>query len=179
MKDKLILAAIAVACFLLGTLMPREPKIEREEVVVYKNKYYSRLDIGTITNLDIPEVRGVSNLVFVPETEVKIEYRDSIRYVVLEREHKLLENEDVKVWYSGVDPTIDSLQVLSRTVVQKEPWKRHNIGLEGSIGTELTVGVEYEYKALKWLDFSANAGYDLYQKQPYVTAGLKINLYSW
>lgn len=179
MKDKLILVAVAIACFLLGTLLPREPKIVREEVVVYKDKYYSRLDIGEITTLDVPEVKGVSNLVFIPQTEVKIEYRDSIHYVVLEREHKLLENEDVKIWYSGVDPTIDSLQVRSKTIIQKEPWKRHSIGVEGSIGTDLTIGVGYEYKVLKWLDLSANAGYDIYRKQPYVTAGLKLSLYSW
>lgn len=179
MRQTLTIAVIAIGAFLLGTLMPRSPSPKPERIVEYRDTSYSRLDMGTIFKLDTPQVSRVPSVVFIPETEVKIEYRDSIRYVVLDREHKFLDNPDVKIWYSGVDPTIDSLQVKRQTVIQKEPWKRHNIGLEGSIGTELTVGVEYEYKALKWLDFSANAGYDLYQKQPYVTAGLKINLYSW
>ena len=183
MKDKIIISVIAIAAFLLGTLMPRSPKVETRDVVVYRDTSYSRLSLGDIKKLDIPEVKGVPSVLYIPETEVKIEYRDSIRYVVLNREHKVLENPDVKIWYSGVNPTIDSIAVRKRTVVQKEPWKRHSLGLEGKSGYYgnfgLMAGAVYEYNIFKWLSVSAKAGYDFYLEKPYVALGAEIRLYSW
>ena len=180
MKQALTIAVIAIAAFLLGTLMPRSPSPEPERIVEYRDTSYSQLSLGKIKELDIPEVRGVPMVIYVPETEVKIEYRDSIRYVVLDREHKFLDNPDVKIWYSGVNPTIDSLQVKRHTVIQKEPWKRHSVSLSGDVGFNmLGVGAEYEYSVFKWFSVSANAGYDFYMKQPYVSASAKIRLYSW
>lgn len=180
MKQALIIATIAIVAFLFGILMPQSPKVETREVVVYKDTSYSRLSLGDIKKLEIPEIKGVPSVLYIPETEVKIEYRDSIRYVVLNREHKFLDNPDVKIWYSGVDPTIDSLQVKRQNVIQKEPWKRHSISLSGEVGFNmLGAGAEYEYSVFKWFSVSANAGYDFYMKHPYVSASAKIRLYSW
>ena len=180
MKQALTIAVIAIAAFLLGTLMPRSPSPEPERIVEYRDTSYSRLNMGTVFKLETPQVSRVPSVIFIPETEVKIEYRDSIRYVVLDREHKFLDNPDVKIWYSGVDPTIDSLQVKRHTVIQKEPWKRHSISLSGDVGFNmLRAGAEYEYSVFKWFSVSANAGYDFYMKQPYVSARAKIRLYSW
>lgn len=183
MKQYIIIATIAVGCFILGTLMPRSPKIQEKFVVEYRDTSYSRLSLGDIKKLDVPEVKGVPSVLYIPETEVKIEYRDSIRYVVLDREHKVLENPDVKIWYSGVDPTIDSLQVKRRTVVQKEPWKRHNLYLGVQTGYysdfRLSVGAMYQYDVFRWLSVDFGAGYDLCLKQPYAMAGLKVRVYSW
>ena len=180
MRQTLTIAVIAIGAFLLGTLMPRSPSPELERIVEYRDTSYSRLDMGTVFKLETPQVSRVPSVIFIPETEVKIEYRDSIRYVVLDREHKFLDNPDVKIWYSGVDPTIDSLQVKRHTVIQKEPWKRHSVSLSGDVGFNmLGVGAEYEYSIFRWLSVSANAGYDFYVKQPYVSANAKVRLYSW
>lgn len=180
MKQALTIAVIAIAAFLLGTLMPQSPKVETRDVVVYRDTSYSRLSLGDIKKLDVPEVRGVPSVLYVPEVEIRTVVKDSIRYVMLDREHKLLDNPDVKIWYSGVDPTIDSLQVKRHTIIQKEPWKRHSISLSGDVGFNmLGVGAEYEYSVFKWFSVSANAGYDFYMKQPYISASAKIRLYSW
>lgn len=183
MKDKIIISVIAIAAFLLGTLMPRSPKVETRDVLVYRDTSYSRLSLGDIKKLDVPEVKGVPSVLYIPETEVKIEYRDSIRYVVLNREHKVLENPDVKIWYSGVNPTIDSIAVRTRTVVQKEPWKRHRVGLEGQAGYYgnfgLMAGVTYRYDVFKWFSVSAKAGYDFCIEKPYAAVGAEIRIYSW
>jgi hypothetical protein len=180
MKQALTIAIIAIVSFLLGTLMPRSPKVETRDIVVYRDTSYSRLSLGDIKKLDVPEVRGVPSVLFVPEVEVRTVIKDSIRYVVLDREHKFLDNPDVKIWYSGIDPTIDSLQVKRHTVIQKEPWKRHSVSLSGEVGFNmLGAGAEYEYSVFKWFSVSANAGYDFYMKQPYVSASAKIRLYSW
>lgn len=179
MKDKITIAVIAVSAFLLGTLMPRAPKVERNEVVVYRDTSYSRIDIGRITNLEVPEIKGVPSLLYIPETEIRIEYRDSIRYIVMDREHKFLENDDVKVWYSGVDPTIDSLRIKRHTIIQKEPWKRHSVGLEADAGIGLSAGFIYEYDVFRWMSVSAKTGYDFYVEKPYVAVGLNLRLYSW
>ena len=160
--------------------MPHSPSPKPERIVEYRDTSYSRLDMGTVFKLETPQVSRVPSVIFIPETEVKIEYRDSIRYVVLDREHKFLDNPDVKIWYSGVNPTIDSLQVKRHTVIQKEPWKRHSVSLSGEVGFNmLGVGAEYEYSIFRWLSVSANAGYDFYVKQPYVSANAKVRLYSW
>lgn len=180
MKQALTIAIIAIVSFLLGTLMPRSPKVETRDIVVYRDTSYSRLSLGDIKKLDVPEVRGVPSVLYVPEVEVRTVIKDSIRYMVLDREHKFLDNPDVKIWYSGIDPTIDSLQVKRQTIVQKEPWKRHSISLSGEVGFNmLGVGAEYEYNVFKWFSVSANAGYDFYMKQPYVSANAKVRLYSW
>ena len=180
MKQALTIAIIAIVAFLLGTLMPRSPKIEREEVVVYRDTSYSRLSLGDIKKLDIPEVRGVPSVLYVPEIEIRTVIKDSICYVVMDREHKFLDNPDVNIWYSGIDPTIDSLQVKRQAVIQKEMWKRHSVSLSGEVGFNmLGAGAEYEYSVFKWFSVSANAGYDFYMKQPYVSASAKIRLYSW
>ena len=180
MKQALTIAIIAIISFLLGTLMPRSPKVETRDIVVYRDTSYSRLSLGDIKKLDIPEVRGVPSVLYVPEVEVRTVIKDSIRYMVLDREHKFLDNPDVKIWYSGIDPTIDSLQVKRQTVIQTEPWKRHSISLSGEVGFNmLGVGAEYEYNVFKWFSVSANAGYDFYMKQPYVLASTKFRLYSW
>jgi hypothetical protein len=179
-KKYISIAIISIAAFLLGTLMPRSPKVETRDVVVYRDTSYSRLSLGDIQKLDVPEVRGVPMVVYVPEIEVRTVVKDSIRYVMLDREHKFLDNPNVKIWYSGVDPTIDSLQVKRQTVIQKEPWKRHSMSLSGEIGFNmLGVGAEYEYIIFRWFSVSANAGYDFYVKQPYVSANAKVELYSW
>lgn len=180
MRQALTIAVIAIGSFLLGTLMPRSPSPKPERIVEYRDTSYSRLGMGTVFKLETPQVSRVPSIIFIPETEVKIEYRDSIRYVVLDREHKFLDNPDVKIWYSGVNPTIDSLQVKRHTVIQKEPWKRHSVSLSGEVGFNmLGVGAEYEYSIFRWLSVSANAGYDFYVKQPYVSANAKVRLYSW
>ena len=180
MKQALTIAVIAIAAFLLGTLMPRSPSPEPERIVEYRDTSYSRLNMGTGFKLETPKVSRVPSIIFIPETEVKIEYRDSIRYVVLDREHKFLNNPDVNIWYSGIDPTIDSLQVKRQAVIQKEMWKRHSVSLSGEVGFNmLGAGAEYEYSVFKWFSVSANAGYDFYMKQPYVSASAKIRLYSW
>lgn len=182
MKDKIITAAIAIAAFLFGTLMPRSPKVETRDIVVYRDTSYSRLSMGAIKTLDIPEVRGVPSVLYIPETNVRVEYRDSIRYVVLDREHKFLENDDVKIWYSGVNPTIDSLQVL-RKVASKDPRKRHSIGLETKIGYYgdfgFMTGATYRYDVFKWFSVSAKAGYNFYTEKPYMCFGLDLKIYSW
>ena len=177
MKDKIIIAAIAIAAFLLGTMMPQSPKVETRDVVVYRDTSYSRLSLGDIKKLDVPEVKGVPMVVYIPEVEIRTVVKDSIRYVMLNRENKILENPDVKIWYSGVDATIDSLQVRRR--VEKEPWKRHTIGLEGDAGMGLSVGAVYEYDIFKWFSVSTKAGYDFHIEKPYVAVGAKIRLYSW
>lgn len=179
MKQALIIAVIAVGAFLLGTLMPHSPAPEPERIVEYKRIYYSRLSMGDIKALDIPEVKGVPSVLYIPETEVRTVIKDSIRYVVLNREHKFLDNDDVKIWFSGVDATIDSLQVKRHTVIQKEPWKRHSIGLKGEAGLGLSAGAVYEYDVFRWLSVSAKAGYDFHIEKPYVAFGAEIRLYSW
>ena len=177
MRQALTIAVIAIGAFLLGTLMPRSPKVETRDVVVYRDTSYSRLSLGEIKKLDIPEVRGVPSVLYVPEVEIRTVVKDSIRYVMLNRENKILENPDVKIWYSGVDATIDSIQVRRR--VEKEPWKRHTIELESNTGMGLSVGAVYEYNIFRWFSVSAKAGYDFYVEKPYVAVGAEIRLYSW
>lgn len=179
MRDKIIIAVVAVSAFLLGTLMPRTPEVERNEVVIYRDTSYSRLDMGRITNLEVPEIKGVPSLMYIPEVKVRTVVKDSIRYVVLDREHKVLENDDVKVWYSGVDPTIDSLLVRRHTVIQKEPWKRHSVGLEADAGMGLSAGLIYEYNVFRWMSVSAKTGYEFYMGKPYASVGLNLRLYNW
>ena len=182
MKQKIITACIAIGAFLLGLIMPRAPKIQ--ETIV------TEIIRDTIKHTEL-----VSVPIKVPETKIEYVYvskadtvwmHDTV-WIKIPRQHYYSETDDVKIWHSGIDSRIDSLinirETHTITKICAEPWKRNSISAYGEVGycnnLQLLVGAKYQYEAFKWMSLYADAGYDLYWKQPYVKGGLKITIYCW
>lgn len=176
MKQAITIAVIAIAAFLLGTLMPRSPKIEE--------KVITKVERDTVIHTQIKSVpvhteHRDTTYIYVHEPDT-VWLRDTM-WLALPRQHYFAETDDVKIWHSGIDSRIDSLVNFRETkTIVADPWKRHSVSLSGEVGLNmLGVGAEYEYSVFKWFSVSANAGYDFYLKQPYASASAKIRLYSW
>lgn len=176
MRNYMILTVLLIAAFLLGTLMPKEPKIKVQEKVI------TQTIKDTIVNnqvVSVPVEKKVTEYVYIKQIDT-VKIKDTV-YVKIPRQHYFAETEDVKIWHSGIDSRIDSLVNFRETkIVQVDSWKRHNIRLSGQVGfNSLGAGAEYEYNLFKWFSISAQAGYDFYLKKPYVMAGINLELYSW
>lgn len=176
MKQNLIIAVIAIGAFLLGTLMPRTPKVEE--------KVITKVERDTIIHTQIKSVPVYTE--HRDTTYIYINSSDTVwvkdtMWLGLPRQHYFAETDDVKIWHSGVDSRIDSLVNFRETkTILPEPWKRHSVGVFADIGFNLLgVGVEYEYSPFKWFSINASAGYDFFMKQPYAMAGAKMTLYRW
>lgn len=176
MKKYIVIALVAVGCFLLGTLMPRGAKIEEKVIteIVRDTIIHTKIE-------SIPVIKTQSKTEYVYLSKVDTVWVNDTVYMRLPRQHYIAETDDVKIWHSGIDSRIDSIMNFRETkTIQANPWKRHSISLSGEVGFNmLGAGVEYEYNVFKWFSVSANAGYDFYMKQPYVMGSAKIRLYSW
>ena len=163
-----------------------EVTIQRDTVTVYKTRYYSRPELKAKTiRLEIPKI-DVRQRVFVPADSVTIIYRDSVRYVTLPRQNYFTKTEEVQIWHSGVDSTIDSLSLLfpTTTIAQTEKVarkpKKHaiGIGIEANYSTtfNMPVQLEYAYNVKPWLSVYGYAEYELFRKQFGVGAGTKVTI---
>lgn len=163
-----------------------EVTIQRDTVTVYKTRYYSRLELKAKTvRLEVPKI-DVRQRVFVPADSVTIIYRDSVRYVTLPRQNYFTKTEEVQIWHSGVDSTIDSLSLLfpTTTIAQTEKVarkpKKHaiGIGIEANYSTTFNIPVqlEYAYNVKPWLSVYGYAEYELFRKQFGIGVGTKVTI---
>lgn len=143
--------------------------LQTDTIVRFDTVRYSRLELVRNTDrLDVPEL-SVPELVYIPTDSATVIYRDSVRYVTLPRQYYFTETEDARIWHSGIDSTIDSLNVFTKTTsVTKviQPVTNRNalfVGLEaaymGSLYTPVYVG--YEYSSRPWISVYGRAEYDL------------------
>lgn len=181
MKQKIITACIAIGAFLLGLIMPRAPKIQETIVTEIIRDTIKHTELVSVP-IKVPETK--KEYVYVSKADT-VWMHDTV-WIKIPRQHYYSETADVKIWHSGIDSRIDSLinirETRKITQTYAEPWKRHSLSIAGETGYfggfRLSAGVMYQYDIFKWLSASANVGYDLYLKQPYAMAGIRINVYS-
>lgn len=155
--------------------------VQRDTIVRYDTLVYSRLDLLSNTyKLDLP--RSKTEFVYIPEESVSIIYRDSIRYVTLPREYFYTKTEDAEIWHSGIQSTIDSLNVFRKSTTIRESIKEKrnsiSIGVESnySNGLNLPIQVQYSRHIRPWFSVYGYAEYELIQKQYGVGIGTQISI---
>lgn len=159
--------------------------VQRDTVVKIETIRYSPLQLADKRyKLDLPKIDNPV-MVFVQEDSTSIIYRDSVRYVTLPREYFYTNIDDTEIWHSGIDSTIDSLVVRSRTESITEtcriPQYRHSMSLYGNAGYDagsftLPVGMEYLYHPYGWIGIGGKAEYDIRTKGWNVMATAKLTL---
>lgn len=130
MKKVFSAIGILVVGVVIGCLLPdcrfrdEVGMIQRDTVVRYDTMRYSRLELESMSRLDVPRV-NVPKLAYLDIEKIDTVYRDSVMYVTYPREGFYTRTEDVEIWHSGIASTIDSLNVfrksldISTTIVQE------------------------------------------------------------
>lgn len=159
-----------------ATKMPQNDTIVRFDTI-----RYSRLELATNTyRLDIPKIYR-PELVYIPSDSVSIIYRDSIRYVTLPRQYYFTKTEDAEIWHSGIDSSIDSLNVFRQTkVIIQSVTKRNTLSLGMDLGyscrAHIPIYLQYEYKLHKNVVAYGRIFYDTPVFCYGVSAGIKLQI---
>lgn len=157
---------------------------QNDTIVRYDTIKYSRLELTTKScRLEVPKISR-PELVYIPADSATIIYRDSIRYVTLPRQYFYTKVEDAEIWHSGIDSTIDSLNIVRKTQeitkTTQTVTKRNalSIGIEASYLNTLSTPIYLEYERMlhKNVGFYGQIFYDLPARQYGVGIGMHLQL---
>lgn len=157
---------------------------QRDTVVRYDTIRYSRLELaGNTYELELPRT-GSTEFVFVQEDSVSYIYRDSIRYVTLPRQYFYTKTMEAEIWHSGIQSTIDSLNVFQRTVTvtekTREKAKRNSVSIGAEVNYTKSLGipvqVQYAYRIAPWLSVYGYGEYEFLSRQIGVGIGTELTI---
>ena len=185
---------IGVIVFLLGIvaggLLLTLGSVEREEepeIVIEGHSdtiFYSRLDLKAKTyKIDVPKI-SVKNYIYVQSDSVKVVYKDSIQYIMLPRQYYYTNTDDAEIWHSGIDSTIDSLNVVRKTEVitktTQEPFKKNRLSLGAEVGyftfPYIPIYLEYSRMLHRNVEFYVRALYDVPSESCGASVGAKLQV---
>ena len=180
-----LIAGIAVVIclsLLFHNRFGRQPIVQRDTVEVIKEIRYYAPDLKTI-RIEIPEVT-IPEIIFIPEEKIKVEYRDSIRYITLPREHYYTSTDKIEIWHSGIESRIDSLKFTQTnsiiTNTEKARPLSHTVTAYGELGymegLKATAGLKYLYHPNSWLGLGGSIERDFLAKQTGIFANMDITL---
>lgn len=153
---------------------------QRDTIKVKVIESYGRMDLqGKTYKLNIPQF-DIPDYYYIRFDSTKIEYRDSIKYVVLPSESYHTKVGGIDIYHHGVRSVIDSVNVeyyrsQIREQLKPREWK-HTISVYGSAGylggLRLPVGVQYLYHPARWFGVGGRVEHDfaLSQTGVYATA---------
>ena len=193
MKNIIIGALLLIIGVVMGILC--RPDHLRDEVKMVQTDTifrfdtikYSKLElIGKDYKLDLPKI-AVPNFTFLSVEKIDTVYKDKVMYMTYPRENYYTSVKDVEIWYSGIDSTIDSLNVVAKNVVISKTetttqtvTKRHSftLGIEASYCSALSIPIYLEYERMLQRNIGINAGlfYDLRLRQYGVSVGLNVQV---
>lgn len=156
--------------------------VQRDTIVRYDTMRYSRLELEALSfRLDVPKV-DVPDLAYLDVEKIDTIYKDNVMYISYPRESYYTKTEDAEIWHSGIDCTIDSLNVFRRTETITQTFvpkpKKHSISI--GVGAQycghvrLPVQIEYAYNIKKWLSVYVYADYDIAFNQAGAGLGAKM-----
>lgn len=156
---------------------------QRDTIIRYEKILYSKLELAEQTiRLDVPKIKR--SWVFMPTDSTTIIYRDNVQYVTMPREYFYTKTNDVEIWHSGIDSTIDSLNVVRETkeitITTREKPKKNvlAVGMEanyyGSFYAPLYL--EYERRFKPWFSLYARAGYNFPTLEYGVGLGVRMQI---
>jgi hypothetical protein len=189
MKKYIPYVLILVVGFVIGILCrPNHFRdttdMVKDTLVIYDTARYSKLELASKSyRLSVPKIERPS-LVYIPADSTTIIYRDSIRYVTLPRQYFFTSTDDVEIWHSGIDSTIDSLNVVRKTQeitkVTQSVTNRNALGIgldmNYSSHPDIPIYLEYSYLLHRNVEMSARLQYDLPSQEIGFGLGAKISI---
>ena len=188
MKKHILLLAILLVGMVIGwlcrtTYSHRETTLQRDTVFRYDTIRYSRIELASKTyKIDVPKIGGLSMVLF-PIDKVDTVYKNKKVYIAMEREYRCTELDGIEIFHSGIDSTIDSLNVVSKTVEIVESYiprrirNRVTVGMEaGYLNTFLTpIYLEYERMLHKNVGIYARGSFDMLTQSKGISFGVRAN----
>ena len=182
-----MVVGVVIGCLLPDYHFRDEVKmLQRDTIVRFDTIRYSRLELVTNSNaLKIPKI-DVPKLAFLDVEKVDTIYKDNVMYLTYPRESYYTKAKDVEIWYSGIDSTIDSLNVVQKTQNIKETQQvkvdRNSIslGIEASYLTAPSLPIYLEYGRMfhKNVEMYGQIAYDLQSRQWGVGIGVELK-FGW
>lgn len=182
-----MIVGVVIGCLLPDYHFRDEVKmLQRDTIVRFDTIRYSRLELVTNSNaLKIPKI-DVPKLTFLDVEKVDTIYKDNVMYLTYPRESYYTKAKDVEIWYSGIDSTIDSLNVVQKTQNIKETQQvkvdRNSIslGIEASYLTAPSLPIYLEYGRMfhKNVEMYGQIAYDLQSRQWGVGIGVELK-FGW
>ena len=189
MKKYILLLAILVIGIVIGwlcrqSLIHPETIIQRDTLVRVDTVSYSRLELeANRIRLEIPNIL-MRRYVFIETERLDTVYRDNIQYVKMPREYYYTRVKDAEVWHSGIDSTIDSLNVVVKTTeitkntISAQPKNSIGIGIEPSYLNTLSIPIYLEYGRMlhENVEIYGQIAYDLPSKTFGAGIGAKVSV---
>lgn len=182
-----MVVGVVIGCLLPDYHFRDEVKmLQRDTIVRFDTMRYSRLELVTNSNtLKIPKI-DVPKLAFLDVEKVDTIYKDNVMYLTYPRESYYTKAKDVEIWYSGIDSTIDSLNVVQKTQNIKETQQvkvaRNSIslGIEASYLATPSLPIYLEYGRMfhKNVEMYGQIAYDLQSRQWGVGIGVELK-FGW
>ena len=182
-----MVVGVVIGCLLPDYHFRDEVKMfQRDTIVRFDTIRYSRLELVTNSNaLKIPKI-DVPKLAFLDVEKVDTIYKDNVMYLTYPRESYYTKAKDVEIWHSGIDSTIDSLNVVQKTQDIKETQQvkvaRNSIslGIEASYLTTPSLPIYLEYGRMfhKNVEMYGQIAYDLQSRQGGVGIGVELK-FGW
>lgn len=182
-----MIVGVVIGCLLPDYHFRDETKmLQRDTIVRLDTIRYSRLELVANSNaLKIPKI-DVPKLAFLDVEKVDTIYKDNVMYLTYPRESYYTKAKDVEIWYSGIDSTIDSLNVVQKTQNIKETQQvkvsRNSIslGIEASYLTTPSLPIYLEYGRMfhKNVEMYGQIAYDLQSRQWGVGIGVELK-FGW
>ena len=177
----IFIIGIAAGMCLCRSFFPRmEVDVQKDTVVTYKTKYYSKLDLQHHTyKLDVPKL-STKEYVYINDTTTI--YNENVKYLAAPRQYFRTSIDDAEIFHSGIDSRIDSLKLYVKTKTITEyiqPIKKPHmltLGIEAHYSTmfRLPLKLKYSYEVNDWLSVFGYGEYELLHKKFGAGAGTNI-----
>lgn len=180
----LLVIGIVVGWLCRQSFIRPETITQRDTLVRVDTVTYSRLELETNRIcLEIPDIR-MRRYVFIETERLDTVYRDNIQYVKMPREYYYTRVKDAEVWHSGIDSTIDSLNVVVKTAeitkntISAQPKNSIGIGIEPSYMNTFSIPIYLEYGRMlhKNIEIYGQIAYDLPSKTFGAGIGIKAGI---
>lgn len=194
MKKNIIIGALLLIIGIVVGLLCRPDHLRDEVKMVQTDTIfrfdtikYSKLElIGKNYKLDLPKI-AVPKLTFLNVEKIDTVYKDKVMYITYPREYYYTSVKDVEIWYSGIDSTIDSLNVVAKNVVISKTetttklvrhTNRLRLGIEANYYSTpfIPIYLEYERMLHRNIGFNARFFYDLPTRLYGVGVGLNVQI---
>ena len=188
-KDIIIGVVILIIGIVLSSLLGDKCQVSSKDsaqpdtLIVYKTIRYSALELkGKTYTLDVPKIKRAMVLLPIEKTDTIV--KDKKVYIAMEREWRYTETDEVQIWHSGIDSTIDSLNVMRKTEIitetVQEVMKRNylSFGIEAGYSAipHIPIYLQYERMLHKNMGVYVRAFYDIPRLSYGVSIGAKVQV---
>lgn len=186
MKKNIIVGAVLFLVGLLAGWLPKgrlhkDTFVQRDTIVVHDTIEYTKEILAEKTKV---VYKDKVEYVYVDVEKTDTLYIEEKVYVQMPRQYYFTETDDVRIWHSGIDSTIDSLNLvrkthnITETIRTKDKRNYLSVGAEAVyIGTPyIPIYVEYERMLHRNFSIYARAMHDFISQENGVSVGVKAQI---